>query len=220
MRKVYSDRKMPAEWDAPESVVRRSVDPVSGMLIAEGCRASRGNPRKELFLSYAQPATTCPRGKPDREPNVFDRAYAWARSAWYSLREWVASHVGRERDERERGRDRYLGVPKLPEAQEIPAPMMDSTIILEIDTTFMPMEPESLILDTFPVDTFTVDTLPVDTLMPLPVDTLPPDTLSVPRRDEELPDSTMPDHTWREAMRPQQLLHGAGRVQMKAEGAP
>ncbi len=176
MRKVYSARKMPAEWKAPESVVRRSVDPTSGMVIAAGCKPARGEVRRELFLSYAQPATTCPRGKPEHEPNFFDRAYAWMRSTWYSVREWISSHVGRERDERERSTDRYLGVPKLPEAQEIPEPMIDSTTILEIDTSMFWVPPESVVLDTFTVDTFTIDTLAPDTFV---VDTLilPPDTL-------------------------------------------
>jgi penicillin-binding protein 1A len=186
MRKVYSGRRMPAEWEAPESVVRRMVDPASGMLIAEGCKPARGSVRRELFLTYAQPATTCPRGKPEHSPNFFDRAYAWMRSAWYSVREWIASHVGRERDERERGRDRYLGVPKLPEAQEIPTPMADSTVIIEIDTTMIWVPPESVVLDTFTVDTFSIDTLPPDTVVldTLRRDTLRRDTLSGARRDQ------------------------------------
>ncbi len=174
MRKVYTGRKMPAEWTAPESVVRRSVDPTSGMLIAKGCKPARGTVRRELFLSYAQPATVCPRGKPDHEPNFFDRAYAWMRSTWYSVTEWISSHVGRERDERvRRGRDRYLGVPKLPAAQEIPEPVVDSTIILEIDTSMIWVPPESVVLDTFTVDTFSIDTLPPDTFA---VDSLQVDT--------------------------------------------
>lgn len=194
MRKIYSTRKRPEAWDAPESVVRRTIDPASGMLIAEGCRPKRGSPRKELFLSYAQPAVTCPAGKPVREPNLFDRAYAWLRSGWYSVREWIGSHVGREREERERPRDRYLGVPKLPEAQEIPTPMIDSMIILDVDTSMLQFPAETLLLDTMPVDTFGIDTLPLDTFAPPPLDTVAPDTFSIPRRDEQLPDSTMPDH--------------------------
>jgi hypothetical protein len=59
-------------------------------------------------------------------------------------------------------------VPKLPEAQEIPAPVLDSAMIIELDT--MPMEPDTFVIDTFPADTFVIDT------MPPPPDTLPPDT--------------------------------------------
>jgi hypothetical protein len=152
------------------------------MLIAAGCKPNRGRATKELFLSYAQPAVTCPRGTPEHEPNIFDRAYAWLRSGWNSVREWIASHVGREREDRDRRtRDRYLGVPKLPEAREIPAPMIDSTILLDIDTSmlqFEPVQPETLYIDTLPTDTIDVDTLPRDTFAPLPPDTMPPDTLA------------------------------------------
>jgi penicillin-binding protein 1A len=191
MRKVYSGRKMPGAWEAPESVVRRSVDPSSGMLLAAGCKPARGSVQRELFLSYAQPATTCPRGKPVHEPNFFDRAYAWTRSAWYSVREWISSHVGRERDELDRGHDRYLGVPKLPEAQEIPEPMVDSTTIIEIDTSMIWTPPESVVLDTFTVDTFSIDTLPPDTFV---VDTLKLDTTSGALRYQQLPDTTVANH--------------------------
>ena len=180
MRRIYADRATPAEWEAPESVVRRSIDPVSGMVIAQGCEPARGRARRELFLSYAEPATTCPRGKPEHEPNIFDRTYAWLRSTWYSVREWIGSHVGREREERaRRPRDRYLGVPKLPEAREITVPMIDSTILLDIDTTMLqlqPLPPETIFGDTFPVDTISLDTLPRDTFAPVLPDTTRPDT--------------------------------------------
>ena len=178
MRKLYAGRALPAEWKAPESVVRRTVDPVSEMLITEGCKPSRGGARKEMFLSYAQPATTCPRGTPEHEPNIFDRAYAWLGATWYSVREWISSHVGREREERDRRtRDRYLGVPKLPEAREVRTPMIDSTIYLDIDTSMLQIQPETMFIDTFPVDTISLDTLPQDTFAPVLPDTVPPDTM-------------------------------------------
>ncbi|HEY0810827.1 MAG TPA: PBP1A family penicillin-binding protein [Longimicrobiales bacterium] len=168
MRRIYASRAQPRAWQAPESIVRRTVDPGTGFVIAEGCKPQRGAARKEMFLSYAQPATTCPRGKPEHEPTFFNRAFAWMRSAWHDVTEWIAEHVGRERD-RDRGRDRYLGVPKLPQQEEVPAPVIDSAMIIELDT--MPIEPDTFMVDTFPVDTFMVDTLT------LPPDTVPPDTL-------------------------------------------
>jgi penicillin-binding protein 1A len=179
MRRIYSTRKMPAEWQAPESIVKRAVDPSSGFLVAAGCRPVRGRVLNEMFLSYAQPATTCPRGKPDREPNIFDNAFAWLRSAWHDTRTWIASHVGRERDEDRRGRDRYLGVPKLPEATEIPEAVIDSSDIMDFDTVYMRVEPETLDADTFPVDTIVLDTVPADTFA---VDTVSADTISGARR--------------------------------------
>ena len=223
MRRIYGNRKTPQEWAAPESVVRRTVDPVSGMLIAAGCKPARGSARKELFLSYAQPATTCPRGTPEHEPNLFDRAYAWLRSGWHSVREWIASHVGREREERERPRDRYLGVPKLPEAREIPAPMMDSTILLDIDTSMLqldPLQPETLDIDTLPVDTIDLDTLPQDTFAPVLPDTVPSDTLAPLVRaccDDQFPDGAVPDDLRRKTVRLQKLLHSRRRMQMQPE---
>ena len=176
MRRLYDGRAMPAAWQAPETVVRRNIDPATGMLVAEGCKPSRGAPRQELFLTYAQPATTCPRGKPKHEPNIFDRGFAWLRNAWHATGEWIASHVGRERERDERG-DRYLGVPKLPEAQEVSIPMLDSTAVQQIDTLFLVPE-DSLLGEPYLPDTVQVeaDTLPTDTLEaepePLPADTL------------------------------------------------
>jgi hypothetical protein len=172
MRRMYASRKMPAAWKAPESIVKRTVDPVTGFVIAQGCKPQRGKPRREMFLSYAQPATTCPSGQPTKEPGFFDRAFAFLRSAWHDVKQWVKSHVGREDDRDDRG-DRYLGVPKLPEAVEVPQPMLDSMQIIELDT--MPMVPDTIVFDTLPADTFVLDTFPVDTF---PVDTLSvPDTL-------------------------------------------
>jgi penicillin-binding protein 1A len=174
MRRVYAGRKTPAAWQPPENIVRRTTDPQTGLIIVKGCKPAKGSARTEMFLSYAQPATVCPRGKPDREPGFFDRAIAWVRSAWHNFRRWVGSHVGRERDERPR-RDRgdYLGVPKLPEAVEMREPIPDtSSVLIEIDTTMLPsFEPETL-----SVDTMVVDTLPVDTIMP---DTMQVDTLLI-----------------------------------------
>ena len=178
MRRMYSSRRMPAAWQTPESVIRRTIDPVSGMVIAEGCKPNRGQSRKELFLEYAEPATTCPRGTPKHEPNFFDRAFSFVRSVWHNIGRWISEHVGREDDRDDRG-DRYLGVPKLPEAAEIREPMLDSIRVEEIDTILgEPFVPESLSVDTLSVDTLQMDTIRLDTLPP---DTMRTDTLSASR---------------------------------------
>jgi hypothetical protein len=89
--------------------------------------------------------------------------------------------VGRERDEDRRGGDRYLGVPKLPEAAEIPEPVIDSTDMADFDTVFMRFEPETLSVDTtFPADTIVLDSVPAE---PFTFDTLTQDTISGARRD-------------------------------------
>jgi hypothetical protein len=176
MRRIYASRKMPAGWEAPESIVRRMIDPRTGFVLAEGCKPQSGTARREMFLSYAQPATTCPRGKPENEPGFFNNAFAWLRSAWHNVTEWIGDRVGRER-ERDRPRDRYLGVPKLREPQEVAAPVLDSAMIIELDTMPMIIELDTFPIDTFVVDTFPVDTFVVDTLPPPPPDTVLPDTV-------------------------------------------
>ena len=177
MRRVYANRKQSAAWKAPESIVRRAVDPQTGLVIVEGCKPAKGTARSEIFLSYAQPATVCPRGKPVHEPGAFERAFSWVRSAWHGFTQWVSSHVGRERDERPRREgEEYLGVPKLPDVIEVPEPIPDTTnVLMEVDTTMLPsFEPETLSMDTL-----VLDTVPADTIVP---DTVPPDTIGRIRR--------------------------------------
>lgn len=185
MRKVYANRKTPAGWKAPENVVRREVDPATGLLIVKGCKAAKGTPRKEMFLSYAQPAEICPRGKPDREPGLFSKLGAWAGSVWHNFTEWVSTHVGREREDVEQKGEDYLGVPKLPQAIEVPEPILvdTSSVLMDFDTSALIIEPETLSVDTLSVDT------PVANPVPPPVDTLPADTvrrdtLLLPRRNQ------------------------------------
>lgn len=220
MRKIDASHKAEA-WKPPANVVRRAVDPGTGMVIAEGCKPARGQARTEIFLKTALPAATCPRGQPIREPNFFDRAFAWVRSAWHGISEWIASHVGRERDEREPEGDRYLGVPKLPEVRDVPQPLLDSLPSVQIDTTMIFIQPETLDADTFVVDTFPVvtpDTAAPDTLPP---DTLraPPDTISAARGDQQLPGDAMSDDLRRPAALAQERLHFGGRVQVQSKRA-
>ncbi len=167
MRRIYSTRPVPKPWARPESVVARRVDPGSGLLLPDGCRPRRGTAQEELFVNYAQPASTCPRGKPDHEPNIFERAAAWLRVAWRDVGEWIASHFGREKETPRPVHEPYLGVPRLPAATEIVVPELDSGIIEpQLDTTelFMPrIDPETVWTDTLP-DTLAVDTLRLDTL--------------------------------------------------------
>ena len=167
MRRIYSTRPLPKAWARPESVVKRRVDPGSGLLLPDGCRPRRGTAQEELFVNYAQPASTCPRGKPDHEPNIFDCAAAWLRVAWRDVGEWIGSHFGREKETPRPAHEPYLGVPRLPEATEIVVPELDSGIVEpQLDTTeiFMPrIDPETIWTDTLP-DTVSVDTLRLDTL--------------------------------------------------------
>jgi 1A family penicillin-binding protein len=60
MRQVYAQRAQPREWQAPAGVVRRHVDPNSGLLLESGCQTHGGNVGSELFTASNLPATTCP----------------------------------------------------------------------------------------------------------------------------------------------------------------
>lgn len=183
MRRTESGRDT-ADWTRPENVVRRAVDPETGMVIARGCRPARGKVRTELFLASALPATTCPQGRPLREPNIFDRAYAWLRSAWYHAGRWIASHVGREREEALPAGDRYLGVPKLPEVREVPQPMLDSLPTVQLDTGMIFVEPDALQPETLQPDFIIPDTVLIR-------DSISVDTLPLPQPDTLLRADTM-----------------------------
>ncbi|HEX6559734.1 MAG TPA: PBP1A family penicillin-binding protein [Longimicrobiales bacterium] len=172
MRRVYSSRTPAKPWSRPESIAEEKIDPASGLLLAEGCRPRRGAPDEELFLKYAEPATTCPRGKPLHEATVFDRALAWLKGGWHHVGEWIGSHFGREKQPRRPRHEPYLGVPRLPEARDVPTPEITvDTFAPEIDTTLVlpHIDPETIFMDTF-ADTMSIDTMVVDTLLP---DTFP-----------------------------------------------
>jgi penicillin-binding protein 1A len=163
MRRIHAARPSPDPWTRPASVVEMSVDPASGLLLTKGCKPERGNADKELFLKYAQPAATCPRGRPaEEQPGFFDRGMTWVRGSWQSASAWVASHVGRERQRDEPQRKRYLGVPKLPTARRPPPPLLGEPLIREpaIDTAIPRIDPETLLVDTVAVDSVLVDTVP------------------------------------------------------------
>ncbi|MGQ0814871.1 MAG: transglycosylase domain-containing protein [Gemmatimonadota bacterium] len=175
MRRIYATRATPQAWERPESIVERRVDPATGLLLPDGCRPRRGNADDELFLKYAQPASACPRGKPEHEPNIFDRAFAWVRVAWHQTGEWIASHFGEEEERREPEREPYLGVPRLPAAAEMPLPLVDTTIVLPEGFDSLMTDTLLIMPDTMPTDTIYPDTLPPDTIQ---VDTLQIDTLN------------------------------------------
>ncbi|HUG52176.1 MAG TPA: PBP1A family penicillin-binding protein, partial [Vicinamibacteria bacterium] len=54
-------RRMPAaEWAVPASVVQASIDPESGLPLADGCRPYWGEAYREIFLRGSMPRTVCP----------------------------------------------------------------------------------------------------------------------------------------------------------------
>jgi membrane peptidoglycan carboxypeptidase len=47
-------------WPAPASVVQASIDPATGLPLAEGCASYWGEAQRELFLRRSVPGAVCP----------------------------------------------------------------------------------------------------------------------------------------------------------------
>ncbi|HSJ16427.1 MAG TPA: PBP1A family penicillin-binding protein [Longimicrobiales bacterium] len=60
MRAVERERGAGGEWRMPSGVRLRTIDPNSGLLLAEGCQPEWGSPANELFIAGNEPATACP----------------------------------------------------------------------------------------------------------------------------------------------------------------
>ena len=106
-----------SEWERPESVVERSVDPASGLVLAEGCTPVDGEGRVELFLEDHVPAETCPEGA-EEGPGFFTRIARGVKSAFRSVGGFIAGIFSGDDDEEAAERERYLGKPRLPQARE------------------------------------------------------------------------------------------------------
>jgi len=60
MRTYASERGYPDDWAQPAGVLWREIDPSTGMVLAAGCLPEYGSPADEVFLTDAQPPSTCP----------------------------------------------------------------------------------------------------------------------------------------------------------------
>jgi penicillin-binding protein 1A len=131
------------DWERPESVVERSVDPASGLVLADGCRPERGGPVNELFLEDALPSEICPEGGDD-EPGFFTRIARGVKSFFGSVGSAVAGLFDGD-DEEDAEQERYLGKPRLPQASRTPR-------VAEPDTTTLepPQQPIGVPLDSLP----------------------------------------------------------------------
>jgi 1A family penicillin-binding protein len=127
MRAVHSGRPTPEPWERPRSVVARSVDPPTGLILAEGCRPESGDATDELFLRSDLPSTICPAGEEEGR-SIIARLVEGIRSVFGRAGELVAGLFRSEDEEAELQRqreeeDRYLGRPRLPRARDrAPAP--------------------------------------------------------------------------------------------------
>ena len=141
MREVARVHGIGDEWVRPDDVVSRRVDPASGLVLVDGCRPERGEPREELFLESAVPGKVCPAGEPER-PGFFARIGSALESGARSVGRFVAGLFAGGDDEQQ-DRDRYLGRPRLPRAADLPGEM-----IRPGDT--LPPEPLGVPVDSLP----------------------------------------------------------------------
>ena len=65
MTRYHSGRRMPSPWRPPSGVFQASVDPGTGLILAEGCQPQSGLPYREWFVRGMSPPSVCPsRGMP------------------------------------------------------------------------------------------------------------------------------------------------------------
>jgi penicillin-binding protein 1A len=179
--RVLREHAQAGVWPTPSGIVLLDIDPRSGLVLAEGCHAGSGESRTELFVRGDEPASACPAGAPTAAPRGrLARVGDWFGRRWQGLSHWITRHFGSEQPQRTPKEGDYLGVPRLPRADD-PRTQSDSTAPLGVPVdTATPRDTVDL-LDTLRVpDTLALprrDTLPIIRL-PVPPDTQPqPDTL-------------------------------------------
>jgi penicillin-binding protein 1A len=73
MMRLYQGRRPPSPWAPPADVVQAAVDPTTGNVVAEGCRATSGQAYREYFVRGHTPASSCPmQGAAEPPPLVAD----------------------------------------------------------------------------------------------------------------------------------------------------
>jgi penicillin-binding protein 1A len=105
MQRFYTGRQPPAPWRRPDSVVVRSVDTASGLLLKEGCSpltGTSGASYKELFLANVQPAAWCP-GREEMPGNGFPTARRAAEQRAQVLAE-KSEQATRQKEEEEKAK--------------------------------------------------------------------------------------------------------------------
>jgi penicillin-binding protein 1A len=150
MRAVHSNRPIPEGWARPKSVVERSVDPPTGLILADGCRSESGDPADELFLRSDLPSTICPAGEEEGR-GIFARMADGIRSLFGRAGALVAGLFRGDEDEAELQRqrqeeDRLLGRPRLPRARDRTASDPGEPLGVPLDSIpgwgEVPMEPQ------------------------------------------------------------------------------
>jgi len=66
LARVYQKRPQPRPWTAPKEVVKRPIDPGTGLIVEAACASDGG--KRELFIDGMEPAAYCPgRENPPRD---------------------------------------------------------------------------------------------------------------------------------------------------------
>jgi penicillin-binding protein 1A len=66
LARVYQKRPQPRPWAAPKEVVKRPIDPGTGLIVEAACASDGG--KRELFIDGMEPAAYCPgRENPPRD---------------------------------------------------------------------------------------------------------------------------------------------------------
>jgi membrane peptidoglycan carboxypeptidase len=66
LARVYQKRPQPRPWAAPKQVIKRPIDPGTGLIVEADCASAGG--KRELFIDGMEPAAYCPgRENPPRD---------------------------------------------------------------------------------------------------------------------------------------------------------
>ncbi|MEX2281148.1 MAG: PBP1A family penicillin-binding protein [Gemmatimonadota bacterium] len=60
MRRYYADNRDPGDFEVPNGVVHRNVDPETGLILESGCWPRYEEPASEIFIEGTEPETVCP----------------------------------------------------------------------------------------------------------------------------------------------------------------
>ncbi|HEX6307347.1 MAG TPA: PBP1A family penicillin-binding protein [Longimicrobiales bacterium] len=164
-------------WPTPSGIVQLPVDPISGLVLVEGCAPEAGRPGTELFVAGDEPASACPSGEPvEVDRGRLSRIGSWFGDRWRQFSRWVTRHFGSEKPQEAPPEGDYLGVPRLPRAAELAEPQVEADSFKP--PLGIPIEEARRRADSLRAERLRTDTLRLDSLRP---DTVPPARDTVPR---------------------------------------
>ncbi|HEX6133643.1 MAG TPA: PBP1A family penicillin-binding protein [Longimicrobiales bacterium] len=175
--RVMREHAAASVWPTPSAVVQLPIDPVSGLVLVEGCAPEEVRASTELFVLGDEPASACPSGEPvETERGAFSRIGSWFGDRWRQFSRWATRHFGSEDPQEAPPEGDYLGVPRLPRAAELAEPQVEADSFKP--PLGIPIEEARRRADSARAERMRLDTLRLDTLRP---DTGPPARDTVPR---------------------------------------